>query len=117
MKKMYQLYFYRAFVSKVYDGDTITVDFDLGLCIASCRQKIRLYGINTPELRGTDEEKKKGYAARDFLSELILDQNVILRTHKDKTGKYGGWLAVVYLDEININELLIEQGYAVKYMV
>lgn len=42
------MYEYRAFVRKVYDGDTITVDIDLGFEVLLKNQKLRLYGINTP---------------------------------------------------------------------
>ena len=45
------MYEYKATVTKVYDGDTITVDFDLGFGIILKKQTIRLFGINTPEVR------------------------------------------------------------------
>ena len=48
-------YLYKAFVTDVYDGDTITVDIDLGFWTTLHKQKIRLYGINTPELKGEIE--------------------------------------------------------------
>jgi endonuclease YncB( thermonuclease family) len=59
------LYNYRAFVTGVYDGDSITVDIDLGFNNWMKNQKVRLYGINTPELRG--EERPSGLIARDRL--------------------------------------------------
>ena len=46
------MYEYRAFVRKVYDGDTITVDIDLGFDVVLKAQKIRLVRINAPEVRG-----------------------------------------------------------------
>ena len=51
MKKP-SLYHYRSIVVSVYDGDTCTVDIDLGLNIWTLREKIRLIRINAPELRG-----------------------------------------------------------------
>ncbi len=44
-------------VVNVYDGDTITVDIDLGFNMVMCNQKLRLYGINTPEVRGEEREE------------------------------------------------------------
>ena len=81
-----KLYFYKAYVEKVYDGDTITCTIDCGFGLSMKTQKIRLYGINTPELRGA--EKKAGIVARDQLRSKILHQNVLIETFKDKKGKY-----------------------------
>ena len=53
---------YRAFVRKIYDGDTITVDIDLGFDIILHKQKIRLLRINAPEVRGEQREEGCGIA-------------------------------------------------------
>jgi micrococcal nuclease len=106
-------YLYEAYVTSVYDGDTITCDVDLGFGIVFKKQKIRLYGINTPELRG--DEREDGLKARDYLREKILDKKIILETKKDKKGKFGRFLGIVHIDGTNINNHLIEQKLAVKY--
>ena len=91
------MYEYQAFVRDVYDGDTVTVDMDLGFDHLIRSMKLRLYGINTPELRGgTDEEKSKARKARDYLRLLVLHDNIIVKTIRDKTGKYGRYLAVLF---------------------
>lgn len=105
-------YHYEALVTEVYDGDTITVDLDLGFGIWMRDQKIRLYGINAPEVRG--EEREDGLKTRNFLREMILDERVIVRTHKDRKGKYGRWLGTVIQDGFNVNAELVMRGYAVK---
>ena len=105
-------YVYNAKVISVYDGDTITVEIDLGMSIKTT-QKIRLYGIDTPELRG--EEREEGLKVRDALRSLVLDKEVVLQTFKDKKGKYGRYLGKIYLGDVNINELLLERGWAVRY--
>lgn len=114
-----KLYHYKAYVTKVYDGDTITVDLDLGMKIVMHDQKIRLYGIDTPELRGSDEEKAKGIAARDFLRGVILHKEVIIETHKDRRGKFGRLLGTIWalteMESYNMNALLIARGHAVEY--
>ena len=113
----YDLYNYRAFVTGVYDGDSITVDIDLGFNNWMKNQKVRLYGINTPELRG--EERQDGLIARDRLRELILDKEIIIKSYKDKAGKYGRWLATVFHKQDgsfeDINMLLLAEGLAEIY--
>ena len=121
------MYTYKALVTKVYDGDTITVDFDLGFGIKYHNQKIRLADINTPEIRG--EERESGLIARDVLREKILHKEIIITTFKDKKGKYGRYIGTIFLEEhtkvendglisgeiknININNWLVENNYAV----
>ena len=112
-----QLYNYRAVVTGVYDGDSITIDIDLGFNNWMKNQKVRLLGINTPEIRG--EERPDGLVARDRLRELILDKEIIITSYKDKSGKYGRWLATVFLKQDgmfeNINTLLLHEGLAEVY--
>jgi micrococcal nuclease len=85
---------YMAKVVSVYDGDTIRVDIDLGFGIKLENQSIRFFGINTAEVRG--DSMAEGIIARDYVREQILDKEVMLKTFKDKKGKYGRWLAEVY---------------------
>ena len=106
------LYIYKAYVTDVYDGDTITCIIDCGFNIGMRKTKIRLYGINTPELRGEDREI--GLYVRDELRKKILNKHILLKTIKDKKGKYGRYLGIVYLGEENINDWLIENKLAVK---
>lgn len=112
-----KLYFYRAKVVSVYDGDTCRVDIDLGFNTFLRREKIRLSGINAPELRG--EEREAGLRSRDFLRGLINGKSVYLETEKDRKGKYGRYLGTIWVKDesgtyINVNEKLVEEGYAVK---
>lgn len=109
---MKDLYYYKAEVIKVYDGDTITVDIDLGMGVWLRAQKIRLANINTPEIRG--DEREEGLKSRDWLRDKILGKEIFLKTIKDKKGKYGRWLGEVWLNEENVNELLVEKGMAEK---
>ncbi len=113
---MDKLYTYNAVVTSVYDGDTCTVDIDLGLHTWVRGEKIRLYGINAPELRGA--EREKGLLSRDYLRKLIMDKEIILKTYKDKKGKYGRYLGDIWLkgsdDKLyNVNNKLVAEGYAV----
>ena len=109
------MYRYRAQVVSVYDGDTIRCDIDLGFGIWMRDPTIRLYGINTPELRGDDKEA--GLAARDWLREKVLGFDIQILTHKDKKGKYGRWLGTLFDGGISINQEMIDRGYAVPYLL
>ena len=101
---------YSALVTEVYDGDTITVDIDLGFDIVMQNQKLRLFGINTPEVRG--KSRPEGLESRDALRDQILHEEVLIKTHRDKKGKYGRYLGTVFFEGTNINELLVERGLA-----
>jgi micrococcal nuclease len=109
------MYTYKALVTSVYDGDTITVVADLGFHIKQTL-KIRLAGINTPELQGDDREK--GLVSKQRLSELVLGKEIILKTYKDKQEKFGRWLGDIYLPDslISVNTILLNEGLADKYL-
>jgi micrococcal nuclease len=112
------MYEYRAFITKVYDGDTVTADIDLGFGLVQRGVKLRLCGINTPEIRGgTEATKAAARSARGFLAERVLMKDVTIRTFRDKTGKYGRYLARIILDDgTDINQLMVNSGHAVSYM-
>lgn len=109
------MYTYSALVTEVYDGDTITVDIDLGFGIKITDQKIRLFGINAPELKG--KTKSEGIKSRDKLTELILNKQVKIETIKDKKEKYGRLLGKIWLDQTLVNDVMITEGLAVPYML
>ena len=101
------LYTYKAKVISVYDGDTVTCEVDLGFEI-KMTIKVRLYGIDTPELRG--EEREAGLVVRDIVREMILDRYVILKTMKDKTGKYGRYLGNIHISDTSHIPSLISES-------
>ncbi|MDQ7022251.1 MAG: thermonuclease family protein [Candidatus Gracilibacteria bacterium] len=92
----------------------ITIDIDLGFNHIMKDQTIRLWGIDTPELRGDD--KIFGKKVRDYVRERILGKQIILKSYKDKKGKYGRWLGEIFIDGENLNEELVKMGYAVEFM-
>ena len=110
---------YKASLVKVVDGDTIDVDLDLGFGVWLKKQRVRLYGINTPESRTRDlEEKKRGLAAKDRVIELIENcEELSIKTilNKKARGKYGRILADILADGINVNQTLVSEGHAVEY--
>ena len=116
------MYTYAATAIRTIDGDTVDLMLDLG-CNVHLKIRVRLYGLNTPEIHGItkdSEEYKKGIKAKNFLEQLIMNRDLIVRTHKDKKGKYGRYLAEIFLredfpDRPSINQRLLDGGYAVPY--
>jgi len=80
-----------------YDGDTVTVDIKLGFDVVLSKQKIRLFGVNTPEMRG--EDKENGKRVRDYVRSKILNKHIKMNSLKDKTGKYGRFLGILHYTE------------------
>ncbi len=110
------LYHYKAIVVSVYDGDTITVDIDIGLHIWSRKVKIRFARIDAPEVRG--EERDKGLISRDYLRCLILNKEIIVQTIKDGKGKYGRYIGEIWLkinenEYLNVNDEMVNKDLAV----
>ena len=102
----------------VYDGDTLHLWIDLGFKIF-IKEKIRLAYINAPELRG--EEHDLGLKSRNYLRKLLTlakqsKKDVSIKTLKDRKGKYGRYIGVLYIEDVSINELMLEKGYAKPYV-
>ena len=114
-------YRYNVKVTRIVDGDTVDVDIDLGFGVWLKKERIRLYGIDTPESRTRDlEEKKYGLAAKEFLTKMLDDEGgIILKTHRDAEGKFGRilgelWRTTEYGDQ-SINQYLVDKHHAVRY--
>jgi len=110
------MYEYRATIRRVVDGDTVDITLDLGFDILY-NNRIRLLGIDTPESRTRDlDEKKLGLAAKERVRELCpVGSTVTVKTTKDGRGKFGRILGEIYVGDVNVNKLLIEEGHAVEY--
>ena len=111
-------YFYNAKILKVVDGDTVDISVDLGFSILSF-QRMRLYGIDTKELRSKNPEfKVLALEAKQYLIDKILNKDVFIETFKKD--KYGRYLVIIFYfdkegNEININEELISKNLAEAY--
>ena len=102
-------YTYQAEVLRVVDGDTIDVILDLGLNIKST-QRLRLARINAWEPKG--EEREKGLKATSALNTLINGSSVKVETLKDSRGKYGRYLAEIWIGNVNVNDIMVYEGHA-----
>lgn len=96
-------------VETVYDGDTFKTKDG---------EKVRLLGINTPEIAHNDSPgEEMGDQARHFLESQILGKRVQLVFDREKKDNYGRTLAHVYLaDGSWINGRLVENGMAHLYL-
>lgn len=89
-------------ITKIVDGDTFYCNASSG------PEKIRLIGVNTPEIKTPE-----GIKARDFASSIIsVDQVVMLELDVQNRGPYRRLLAYIWIDDIMLNELLVKEGFA-----
>jgi endonuclease YncB( thermonuclease family) len=88
----------------VHDGDTFTL-----LDENHVQYKIRLHGIDCPELK-----QAYGKAAKQFASDLIFGRDLYVETtSKDR---YGRWIGIVKLPgNTSLNEELLKAGLAWHY--
>jgi micrococcal nuclease len=112
------MYKYQARLVRIIDGDTIDVSIDLGFDVW-INERVRLANIDAPEVRTRDKlEKKAGLEATAWLTDMFdkHDVFVLATTEFNRTGKYGRTIGTIYLDDINVNELMIKEGFATRYI-
>lgn len=110
---MNNFYQYKAELIEVVDGDTYDFRVDLGFKMFK-EVRVRLLGLDTHEIYGTEKssaEYRHGLEEKRFVEEqLSAADEIFLRTYKnDETGKYGRYLADVYVDGEDVKKLLTEQ--------
>ena len=112
------MYEYKATVKRIIDGDSLVLDIDLGFYMFMNETKIRLYGLDTPEMTSEDPllRLQAIMATRYLFDNLNIGEKVIIKTVLDKREKYGRLLATIITKEgLNINEGLIQNKLAVTY--
>ena len=115
------MYEYRCKIVKIIDGDTVDVDIDLGFGVWLHKERVRLFGIDTPESRTSDkEEKVYGLIAKEWITKFMpLGSMQTLITEKDKSGKYGRILGKFRVNDgsydIILNDWMIANHHAVAY--
>ena len=115
------MYEYRCKIVKIIDGDTVDVDIDLGFGVWMHKERIRLYGIDTPESRTRDlDEKKYGLIAKGWIERFMpVGSMQTLITQKDKSGKFGRILGKFRVNDghydIILNDWMISNHHAVAY--
>ena len=106
-----------------YDGDTVTfnlpelkkMDKDKKFSLFWDKISVRIGGIDTPEMKGKcSQEKELAKQAKLFVKEKLENAKKIVL---DNIGpdKYFRILGEIYVDEVPLAQMLMEQGYAVPY--
>jgi len=106
-----ELFTYQASIDKIIDGDTLLVTLDFGEF--SISQKLRLRGIDCPEI-ATAEGKK----AKRFVESRLKGLNfIIVKTYKDRTDKFDRYLADIFYGDAQtfLNQELLDNGLAQVY--
>ena len=92
---------------RIIDGDTIHIKSN----------KIRLHGIDAPETKQTCEIDNKdwdcGKQSTKELKNLINNQKVECITND--IDRYNRYVAICYVNEININQWMVKNGWAISY--
>jgi len=104
-----------AIYLKNYDGDTIRFNLPLYPPIAGKDIRVRVNGIDTPEIKGKcKKEKYEAQQARDMVADILKDAEKITLKNM-KRGKYFRIAADIIVDGESLSDLLIEAGMAIKY--
>ena len=92
--------------AKVIDGDTIRIK----------NNKIRLYGIDAPELNQFCKNENKlwacGKESKNLLNKII---NSKISCNYIKKDRYGRILGTCFLNGLDLNKLMVKKGFAVAY--
>ena len=111
-------FLYKCVIQRIVDGDTVDVNIDLGFGIWLYKERVRIAGIDTPEKRTRDKvEKIFGLAATAQAHTLIPEgSDCIIRTRRDKAGKYGRTMGDFVLEDGTLyTEVMVETHHAVPY--
>jgi len=91
------------------------VTIDLGFEIFH-RCRVRLAGVNCPESRTRNvEEKRRGLAAKRFVTNFLNHRDAITLVSKEYKGKFGKVLGEIEADGQSLNSSLVEAGHAVEH--
>lgn len=114
------LYHYKFYITRVIDGDTFAGDLDLGFGIVMLHKRLRLFGINTPEIRGSNKEE--GLAVKAFVEDLLSEHEfIIIRSAEKSFDSFGRLLCEVFYKDPacntweSLNALLLQTDRADIY--
>jgi len=105
-------------LNRVIDGDSVDLDIELGFGVVLKNQRLRISGIDTPELRTRDErEKQHGLMAKTFVIEWCTDKVfeliVDMDDDRDKFGRILGDFCDT--DGMRLSQALLDAHLAVLY--
>lgn len=91
-------------ITRVIDGDTVEIEGG---------QKIRLIGVDAPE-SVHPQKPVECYAkvASETLKQWLEGKKVVLEKDVSETDRYGRLLRYIWLDGENVNQRLVQEGFA-----
>jgi endonuclease YncB( thermonuclease family) len=93
---MSRIHIYQAQIVEVIDGDTFDLMIDLGFNNFT-KQRMRLYGIDAPEMRTQAGKVQKRYRlASEYYCGHVVVQTIDGPKSKQFRDKYGRFLAIIY---------------------
>ena len=103
----------KGIVTAVYDGDTVKVRL-----ANSVEKRIRLIGIDTPEMEDPREEIKFfAYMAKRFTFFYLYREEIKLSYDWQLEDNYGRLLAYVWTEKQGLfNDFIIRQGFAFAFL-
>ncbi|MGK0290642.1 MAG: micrococcal nuclease [bacterium] len=100
---------------RCYDGDTCTFNIKDIHPLFGRKINVRLAGIDTPERRGKcSREKRLAKNAAKRVRKILRNARRI-NLEQMRRGKYFRIVAMIRADGVNINELLVKEGHAIRY--
>jgi micrococcal nuclease len=115
---MQVMYTYKARCVRVVDGDTADLDIDLGFYLTA-RHRIRVLGIDTPELHDKDlNVRARAVLARGALEGLLTTPGEIgfpLTIKTEKSDSFGRWLASIQVGGVDVATHLLSLNLAVPF--
>ena len=102
MKNELDTYNYNFILTKVIDADTLEGNIDLGFKMNIVKIRIRVAGIDAPEVRG--EEKIEGLKAKDYVISTLADNPIKIKSYYYDS--FGRIIADVYYLNKHLNEWL-----------
>ena len=95
---------YKILLNRVIDGDSLDIDIQLGFGIVLQNRRLRLVGVDTPEVRTSDDEEKKfGLMAKSFVVNWCSnrDLRLTIKNGSDEQDKFGRILGDLIDDQGN----------------
>lgn len=114
-KAGYSNYVYNGRCIRVVDGDTYDILVDCGFAIYH-KIRVRLRGVDTPEKYGKNA-CEEGKQISEEVNEILFDNEVMIRTYKNKPTSFNRWEADVFFKDengivINLAKFLLANGKA-----
>tara|TARA_B100001059_G_C17605998_1_gene462006 strand:+ start:337 stop:807 length:471 start_codon:yes stop_codon:yes gene_type:complete len=92
----------------ITDGDTIKIT----------NKRIRLHGIDAPENKQLCKKNFKEYSCGIVATEALvkkINKNKIKCKVQDRLDRYKRYIGVCFIGEVNLNQWMVRNGYAVAY--